>query len=163
MEFSSMEHFAGHLAHLAAAETLALHKGLEKCAMLVEKTAKAEIGTYQTAAGPFQDWAELADVTQEERERLGFTPNDPLERSGELGESITHETELLEAVIGSTSPVMEYMEFGTPTTPPRPVLGPAMFRNKEKIRKIIGGAAISGLVGGAAIHASLGYDMEVEK
>jgi len=163
MDFTSMEHFATHLAKVAVGEVIALHHGLEKCAVLVEKTAKAEIGTYQAAAGPFQDWAELADVTQEERERLGFTPNDPLERSGELGKSITHETELLEAVIGSTSPVMEYMEFGTSTTPPRPVLGPAMFRNKEKIKKIIGAAAISGFVGGSVIHASLGYDMETDE
>lgn len=160
MNFSSMGHFAEHLMTVAAHEVLAVHNGLEKCAQLVEKTAKAEMGTYQPAVGPFQDWEELADVTKEDRLQQGYTENDPLLRSGELKESITHETGGMEAVIGSERPEMAYMEFGTPTIPPRPVLGPAAFRNREKIKAIIGTAAISGFFSGKAIHPSLGYNME---
>jgi HK97 gp10 family phage protein len=161
MEFSSMAHFADHLLTAAVKEVLVLHEGLEKCAALIEKTAKAELGTYQPQTGPFQDWAELTDATKTDRVQQGYTENDPLLRSGELRDSISHETGGLEAVIGSTSPVMAIQEFGTSTIPPRPVLGPAAFRNKEKIQRILGAAALSGLFSGTAIHPSLGYDMEV--
>lgn len=161
MHFASMAHFAEHLLTASAAELLALHKGLEKCAVLIETTAKAELGTYQPAVGPFQDWAELTDSTKESRVHQGYTENDPLLRSGELKNSISHETGGLETVVGSTSPVMEYMEFGTKNMPPRPVLGPALFRNKDKIKGILGAAAISGMFNGKTIHPSLGYDMEL--
>jgi HK97 gp10 family phage protein len=162
MHFGSMGQFAEHLLTAATAEAIALHNGLEKCAKLIEKTAKAEIGHYQPAVGPFQDWAELADCTKDNRTRQGYTENDPLLRTGELRDSITHETAGLEAIIGSTSPVMAYQEFGTPSIPPRPVIGPAAFRNKAKIQKIIGLSAISGFTYGSRIHTSLGYDMEID-
>lgn len=158
--FESLGHLATHFAELAVTEVVALHEGLEKCAVLVEKTAKGEIGMYQPQAGPFQDWAELAESTKEDRVNRGFSENDPLLRTGGLRDSITHEVNSLEAVIGSTDPVMIYQEFGTPTSPPRAVLGPAAFRNKEKIKAIIGAAAMAGYFGGEKIHESLGYDME---
>ncbi len=161
MEFSSIAQFAEHLLLASAKEVLALHAGLEKCAQLIENTAKAEIGTYQQATGPFQDWAELADATKEDRMQQGYTENDPLLRSGELRDSIQHETGGLEAVIGSTSPIMAYQEFGTGTIPPRPVLGPASFKNKRKIQGILGASMVSGLFNGKPIHSSLGYNMEV--
>ena len=156
-----MGQFAEHLLLASAKEVLALHTGLEKCAQAIENTAKAELGTYQPETGPFQDWAELTDATKEDRMQQGYTENDPLLRSGELRDSIQHETGSLEAVIGSTSPVMAYQEFGTGTIPPRPVLGPAAFRNKGKIQGILGAAMISGMFNGKKIHTSLGYDMEV--
>lgn len=162
MHFASMAHFADHLLTAAVAEVVSLQKGMERCAVLVEKTAKAEFGTYQPQAGPFQDWAELADSTKEDRLQKGYTENDPLLRSGELRDSISHEATYNEAVIGSISPVMVYQEFGTTTIPPRPVLGPAVFRNKAKIQKIIGAAAVSGMFNGKPIHSLLGYDMEIE-
>lgn len=159
IHFESMAHFAEYLLKATAGEAIALHEGLEKCAKLVEKTAKEEIGEYQAAAGPFPAWAELADSTKEERVRLGFTEDDPLLRTGALRDSITHETNGLEAVIGSTSPVMAYMEFGTATIPARPAIGPAAYRNKERIQSIIGAAAISGYFAGVPIHPNLGYEM----
>ena len=75
-----------------------------------------------------------------------------------MRDSITHEVHGLEAVIGSTDPKMVYHEFGTAKMPPRPVMGPAAFRNKDFILKVIGKAAMSGLVGGERIHPSLGYE-----
>jgi HK97 gp10 family phage protein len=162
MHFETMGQFADHLLKASVGEVIALQKGLEKCAVLVEKTAKSELGTYQPEVGPFQNWEELADVTKDDRVRLGYTENDPLLRSGNLQESITHEVAGLEAIIGSTSPVMAYQEFGTDKIPPRPVIGPAAFRNKEKIKNIIGVAAITGIAAGSAIHPSLGYNMESE-
>lgn len=163
--FSSPIEFAEHLLKMVAKEELALYAGLDRAAKLIKKTAKSEIGHLQPSVGPFQDWAELADSTKDEKDRLGYKYNDeynPLERTGELRDSIVDERKGLEAVVGSKSDIMAYQEFGTGTIPPRPVIGPAAFRNKEKIKKIIGIAAITGLTGGSVIHPSLGYDMETE-
>lgn len=160
MEFNSM----GSLAlHLLAAEALVLKEmrdGLEACAVKIEATAKTEIGHYQPAAGPFAAWADLADSTEAEKARKGYPADAPLEASGAMRESITHKTETLETVIGSTDPKMVFHEFGTMKMPARAVMGPAVFRNKEYIRRVLGQAAVRGLVGGAPIHGSLGYDQE---
>lgn len=160
MDFNSLGELAFHLAKVATAEYIEMHEGLERCAKAIEKTAKAELGHYQDAVGPFQDWAELAESTKADRVRHGFTENDPGKRSGQMQSSITHEVDGLEAVIGSADQNLVYFEFGTSKQPPRPVLGPAVIHNKEKIIRIIGKAAVSGLVGGSKVHASLGYDEE---
>lgn len=161
-EFDSFAKFAEHLAVMSAAVVIAEHKALERCAILVEKTAKSEIGHYQPEVGPFQDWAPLADSTEAEKSRLGYPADAPLLREGALRDSIEHEVHGNEAVIGSKSDIAAYQEFGTATIPPRPFIGPAAFRNKEKIRHIIGEAAIEGLTCGEVIHHSLGYDMEIK-
>lgn len=159
-EFSSLGKFADHLLALQVTELVALNRGLEQCAQLVEATAKAEIGVYQDAIGNFPAWDELADSTKKDRVSKGFSENDPLLRSGELQDSISHKTELVETTIGSTDEVMVYQELGTPTIPPRPVLGPAVVRNEHKIRRILGEAAVSGLLGGQSMSKELGYDFE---
>lgn len=166
MEFSSLAELGFELAESAIAVPLALHAGVEQCANLVEKTAKAEIGHYQPATGQFPEWAELAESTKDDRVSRGFSENDPLLRTGGLRDSISHQSSALEAVIGSDSDNMVYQEFGTKAIPPRPVLGPAAFRNKEKIQAILGAATLSGIINlrGSieAIHPSLGYDIGVE-
>lgn len=149
---------------LALAELLIRHnatKALEHVAQKVEATAKAEIGVYQEAIGPFPAWPQLAQSTQDERERLGFSANDPLLRTGELRDSIGHSVSGLEAEIGSDSDIMVYQEMGTSRIPPRPVLGPAAEHNHDVILKELGGAVVAGLLGQAAIHSSLGYDRVV--
>ena len=148
-EFAHLGEFVAHLATMAAAETLALHRGLKKCAVAIEATAKAEIGHYQSDAGPFLGWVELADSTKEDRVRKGFSENDPLLRTGELRDSISHQVGGLEAVIGSTSDIMVYQELGTEKIPPRAVLGPAAVHNKKLIIKTLGHAAASGLMYGS--------------
>src|SRR5205814_4154762 len=107
--------------------------GLKKCVVAIEATAKAELGTYQGAVGPFDAWAPLAEATQQDRVAKGFTPDDPLLRSGELRDSISHQVEGLTAVAGSTSDVMVYQELGTPEIPPRAVMGPAGMSNRAVI------------------------------
>lgn len=161
-EFGSFGAFAAHLLELELAETIALHKGLEVVGQHVEATAKAEIGEYQAELGPFPAWQELADSTEAEKARLGYPSGAPLLRTGELRDSIGHEVGRMEAIIGSTSDVMVYQELGTPTIPPRPVLGPAALHNKETIEAILGAAAVSGLIGGERIHSALGYDFGVK-
>ncbi|PUA19579.1 hypothetical protein [Glaciimonas sp. PCH181] len=149
-EFAHIGEMIAHLATMAAAETLALHHGLKKCAVAIEKTAKSEIGTYQGEVGSFAAWDQLADSTQADRVAKGFTPNDPLKRTGELGETISHKLDAFDAVIGSTSDIMVYQELGTDRIPPRAVLGPAAIRNKELILRTLGQAAAEGLLYGSS-------------
>ncbi|WP_137010153.1 hypothetical protein [Aquitalea aquatilis] len=162
MEFKSLGDLALHLASLPAVQVHELQTGLERCAVKIEKTAKDEIGHYQGAVGPFQSWAELAESTEEEKARLGYPADAPLERTRAMANEIKHEVNGLEAVIGATDTpagrILVYHEFGTEKMPPRPVLGPAAFRNKEFILRTIGRATVLGLIGGERIHPALGYD-----
>ena len=128
----------------------------------IENTAKNKIGHYQSESGPFQEWPELADSTKADRLNKGYDPDEPLLREGTLRDSIQHEVGGLEAVIGSKSDIAAYQEFGTNRIPPRPFIGPAAFENKEKIERIIGEAAVAGIVGGRLIHPGLGYDFKLK-
>lgn len=153
--------FAEHLIALRFGEILALHKGLDAVGSHIEKVAKDEFGTYQPEVGPFPAWAELAESTQADRLNQGYDPDEPLLRTGGLRDSISHHTEALETTIGSPSEIMVYHEFGTSKMPPRPVLGPAAFRSKEKIYKLIGAAALFGLLGTERLPSEFGYDAEI--
>lgn len=161
-EFNDLASFAVHLATVHLAVHIAEQRGLEKVGVLLEKDAKAQIGQYQEAHGPFSAWEELADSTEAEKSRLGYATDAPLERTGELRDSIEHEVAPGELVMGSKSDKAEWQEFGTDKIPPRPFIGPAAFKNKEKIQRILGAALVEGLVGGEVIHHSLGYDIEVD-
>lgn len=134
-EFQSFGAFAEHLASLAAMAPAAERAGAEVAARIVEHEAKAEIGTYQTSAGPFQTWPELSDVTKRERVELGFTENDPLLRTGALRDSIGHSVEAFPggavAVVGSTSDVAVDQELGTSRIPERSFLGRAAFIKRD--------------------------------
>lgn len=158
-----MLEFSEKLIKLSLAEPIALNKGLKIVANKIKKTAQNKIGHYQDQVGPFQDWAPLAQSTENEKERLGFNREEPLLRTGELRDSIECEVKFLEAVIGSKSDIAAYQEFGTKYIPPRPFIGPAAYENKEKIKKILGAAVVSGLIEGAPIHRLLGYDMLIDE
>lgn len=161
--FSSLGDFAVHLAGQEVTFVAALHAGLVRAATKVEETAKGEFGEYQPAVGPHPGWPELADATKEDRVRQGFTENAPLLRSGEARDSIEKQVGLLEAVIGSKDERLLYFELGTAKMPARPVLGPAGWCNKDTILKLVGGAALAGLVGNDVIHSALGYDMDLSR
>ncbi len=160
--FGSLAEFAEHLIEVEIGMREALEQGLQRVAALVERTAKSEIGIYQPETGGFPEWPELADSTKDERARLGFSENDPLLRTGELRDSIERQVEGLEAQIGSADERMAFHEFGTSKMPARPVLGPAAFRNKEVIQKLVGAAVVSGLIGADQIHSALGYDFSTK-
>jgi hypothetical protein len=159
-EFRSLLALSAHLALRVPVVAIELHHGLDRALQRIAKTARGEFGHYQDAVGAFPEWPELTDETQEERARLGFTENDPLLRSGAQRDSIRHETAGLEGAVGSTDEKMVYSEFGTATEPARPVLGPALLHNADIMRKLVGAAVTSGLIGRDRIHAALGYDME---
>ena len=160
-EFGDINSFVSHLAVMEIGVRKGLESGLERVAKKVEKSAKAELGTYQPEVGPFQDWADLADSTKEQRVSQGYTEDDPGLRNGKMRDSIKHQVDGLEAQIGSNDDKLVYFEFGTDKQPPRPVLGPAVVHNNSVMKKILGGAVVGGLIGGDAIHSSLGYDHEI--
>ena len=140
--------FIAHLAHAQHDIEHATHAGLERAARIVEAEAKAEIGSYQQAAGPFAAWAELADTTKADRVAAGFGENDPLLRTGELRDSIGHVVRDNEAVVGSDSDIAVYQELGTSRIPPRSFLGGAAFRKAEDVANVLGASAVATLIGG---------------
>ena len=147
-EFHGIESFMLHLAEVDLAVKVMEHKALEKCAKLIEKDAKEQLGYYQGQVGPFAKWDDLKEATVKHHESLGVGDT-PLMLTGELYASIEHEVHENEAFIGSKSDVAVYQEMGTSTIPPRPFLGPAAFKNKEKIEKIVGSAVVSAMLYGA--------------
>ncbi len=162
-EFSSVLTFAEHLVAIEAGLAATFHSALKRAARVIEKDARAQIGEYQPEVGPFPEWAELADSTEYDKAQKGYPVDAPLLREGDLRNSIQHEVVGLEAVIGSQSDIAAYQEFGTPTIPPRPFIGPAAFKNKEKIQRILGDALVIGLTEGEVIHESLGYNMKISE
>lgn len=175
IEFGSLADLALHLTKATVGGLVATKSGLARAAEVLEKEAKSEFGHYQDAIGPFPEWPELADSTKDDRTAKGFTENDPLLRTGDLRDSIHHEVDEWEAVVGSTSPIMPFHEFGTSKMPPRPVLGTALYRRMDQIVGLIGRTAVAGLVGldpsgnghyaarevdeMTDVHSSLGYDV----
>ena len=146
--FDSLDNFANFLNTTIKRRLLAL-PALELAAQYVEAVAKAELGTYQeTNMGPLEAWEELAEVTKSDRARKGFTENDPLLRSGELKNSISHETDVSghEAVIGSPLQKLVYLELGTKWMAPRSVLQLAAWRSRKKIQKIVGEVTVLALL-----------------
>lgn len=156
--FDSMGKFALHLAERVIAGRAALEEGLELAAQVIEKEARDELGTYQSAIGPFPAWEELAESTKDSRVAAGYTENDPLLASGAMRDTFGHERERLEAVIGSTDEKMIFHEFGTSRMPPRPVFGPAVLRKEKEVAALIGAAGVAAIVGGKLVHPNLGYD-----
>jgi hypothetical protein len=154
-EFTSIGQMIAHLVAMDAAVVLNLHHGLEKCAAAIEGTAKAEFGVYQGEVGAFAAWAPLAEATQAERVNLGYTPDDPLLREGDLRDSISREVGGLEAVVGSDSDIMVYQELGTDRIQPRAVLGPAAIRNKALITRTLGHAVAEGILYGSGVTLAL--------
>jgi HK97 gp10 family phage protein len=147
-KFDSLGAFGEHLAQRAAATVTVLHEGLEAVARHVEKKAVEKIGEYQEEVGPFPAWTPLAPATIDDRIAKGFSPDEPLLRTGEMRDSIKHEVDGLEAIIGSQSPIAAYQEFGTEKIPPRPFIGPAAFESKKQIEAILGIAIVTAIAGG---------------
>ena len=140
IEFATLQELALRLVeHDLPAIDREVEKGLDKASLILQRAAIKMFGTYQAGIGPFDTWQELADSTKEERVKLGFTEN--------------------EAIVGSTSDIMPYHEFGTSRMPPRPVLGIALYRNWPIIQQLMGDGVTSAFIGEDRVHRSLGYDL----
>src|SRR5260370_13669326 len=146
-EFDDLMLFSEHLLRLQLGMHLIVGKAFDKALLILEKDMVQQIGEYQDAIGSYPAWAPLADSTEADKAAHGYPLNAPLERTGELRDSFTHEHEGDEGVVGSTDPVMEYQELGTSTIPPRPVVGPAWERRHEQVEEILGRALVVAVLG----------------
>jgi hypothetical protein len=91
-----------------------------------EATAKNTVNRIKRVFGDLDQLAPLAESTQAERESLGFTPNDPLLRTGQLRDSITSKIgevgNGIRVEVGTTDPKMLFLELGTVHMPSRPAI-----------------------------------------
>lgn len=146
-EFSSFGAFAKHLEQLAATAPAVKHHILDKSAEEIQKTAQGMIGEYQSAVGPYAAWEELADSTQAERARLGYSENDPGYRSGAMQRSVQRHVLGDEAAVGSNDQDLVWFDQGTTKQPPRAVLGAAAIHSKPRVMTIIGTTMFAWLAG----------------
>lgn len=141
--FSNFADFAVHLGMVMASNHVETRESLDGCAKYLSKKIHDRFGKYiREAQGPFKAWAELAPSTKADRVRQGYTPNDPLLRSGKLRDSVKTEVKsgVFEhvAVIGTNDERMVWLELGTKNIPPRSVFGAEGYINRKKIRDVIG-------------------------
>ncbi|MBT2299277.1 hypothetical protein J7E70_02260 [Variovorax paradoxus] len=136
MELDSFGALGAHFARLAAGGEAVTHHIAAEGAKVIQEDAKSRFGSYQDGGGGFPAWANLAPATVDDRIRRGFTPDDPLLRTGGLRDSIVTKAEGAVAVVASTDPVMLYQEQGTATIPPRPVLGPAGLNSEKTVGRV---------------------------
>lgn len=157
-EFQDLGLFALHLASLEISVKHQMRHGLERALLVIENDAKAQIGHYQPEVGDFPAWAPLADSTEADKQRLGAPLGAPLLRHGGLYASFGHQVLAPDdGVVGSTDPTLVFHEFGTSKMPPRPVMGPAVMRNRERIKEILGQAVVRGILGGETLAGGTDY------
>jgi hypothetical protein len=139
--------FAARLLAYEADLKLTEEACVEKACKMIEKEAKAAIGTYRF------DWEPLKPETIAHKAR-GDTP---LLETGELKESIEHTVgrEGAEVVgyVGTNDPIAKYHELGTRTIPPRSFLGEAAMRKEHKIHEMMGRVVVGTFVAGELYHA----------
>lgn len=146
-EFKNFGAFANHLARLAATSGEVKHHILDASSREIQQTAQGMIGEYQGAVGQYPAWEELADTTQAERARLGYSENDPGYRAGAMQRSVARHVEREEAAVGSNDQHMVWFDLGTSKQPPRPVFGPAAIHSKPRVMKVIGTTMFAWLAG----------------
>jgi hypothetical protein len=88
MKLDSLGALADLLERRSIAAVAATRTALKEGAELVKTAARDVIGEYQPAKGPAPAWAPLSPATQADRVAKGYSPDDPLLRSGELRDSI---------------------------------------------------------------------------
>lgn len=135
MEFRDFGEMASHATHVALACDEALHEGLKAVTKKLLKDTRDLFGSYQTGAGPFGTWQPLAQATKDDRVRQGFSPDDPLQRTGDLRDSFYAKVDRHEGGVGSDEVKALGMELGDPikSVPARPTVGLAFARNEAEL------------------------------
>lgn len=82
MQFATLANLGHHFRRTAHHLPAAIHVELDDLSRGLVAETRKHFGTY----GP--DWPQLKAATQADRVRLGFTPNDPLFRTGALQASV---------------------------------------------------------------------------
>ena len=126
--------FARVVTQIGVRMPMAEAAALEQACQIVEDEAKRVIGTYDYG------WTELADATKEDRKAKGYPENEPLLRSGDLRDSISHEVVKSEhaGYVGSPLKIALYQEMGTATIPARSFLGGAAMHKEHEIHALTG-------------------------
>lgn len=147
----TLDEFIGMLGNGVVGHAALTERTLREATAVIEGRAKAMLGHERP------EWPPLAEWTQDQRAALGFTPNDPLLRSGELQRAVESEVELNavggEAVTGvkdgEQGDIAVWMELGTPAAPhpapPRPFLSLAVIDEMAKLGEIFGEHLVGGL------------------
>lgn len=145
-EFKNLSQFANHLRKVTKEFQEKEIKALWMLGEHLENKAKAIIdeGILQQGGGEYASWAELADSTKAEKDRLGYAFTDdynPLLRTGSLRDSIKHiirsEGAIKQLSVGSDEDIMVWQELGTFRIPPRSVLGLTFFREHFVVKKYL--------------------------
>jgi phage gpG-like protein len=129
-ETFTLNGFANLLTEIIADLPMKQEQALEVASRIIQDEAKRVIGTYDYG------WPQLADSTQADRVRKGFTPNDPLLRTGDLRDSIERNWDEREAYIGTNLAYAKYQELGTSRIPPRSFLMGATLTKEKEIVEI---------------------------
>ena len=147
--FASFAEWGAFVGTVPGALTAELDDALHLIGNDVAADARNRMGVYQGNVGPFAYWDPLTERTMTERVELGFTPNDPLLRSGELRDSIDFSVSGPSVSVGSPLEKAADMENGVPNrnVPARPFIGPAMYNQSDANRKRIMDALRSAFTG----------------
>jgi hypothetical protein len=174
-DFKSIEDFIRHLASIVPAVEVAAQRGVHEGGSLIQAEAQREIGHYQSSAGPFPDWAPLADTTlngftdqhghhHPGKVELGFAPPDnPLLRTDGLHDhielSVSHNKAVVgvpDEIIGDGTPenpvrnigdVARWQEFGDSNLRARSFLGRAAYLKAKAAAHAIGHAVFLAIIG----------------
>lgn len=129
--FDSLGAFAAHLRHLIAGAEAVERRAVDKGSEELLTAVKEVIGVYQT--DPVV-WPALAESTVDERVRQGFTPDEPLKRSGQYADSFEREVkDHRHAVVGTHDERAAALEYGYKRIPARPAVGAAVAQKGEGI------------------------------
>lgn len=153
--FEGFESFVGFLER----QTLEVEPAIKLVAGAAAKTLQRRI---KAVFGDASKLKSLAPSTQAERVRLGYTPNDPLVRSGGLRDSIEEGSEGMLAGAGSADPVLVFQEFGTGTIPPRPTVEIGLHDSKDEVEEFMQMALDTILGGGVTAKIALAADYRGE-
>jgi hypothetical protein len=141
--------FAKMLGRAAEAAEVGLVEPTEVVMTAVAAEAKRVIGTYE------YDWPQLAEATQADRGRRGFTENDPLLRTGGMRASVATKAEPIaggaEGLVYSNQKEALWAELGTTGPgrgqPPRSFLFKSLWLATPLIAKTFGAFAEKLFVG----------------
>jgi hypothetical protein len=106
---------------------------LRETSIVVLEEINRSVGYYQPASGPFEAWAQLADITKSNREAAGFPPNEPELVTGTLRNSYRGNYDDRSVCVGSDDPIAAEQEFGTVKMPARSIVGGALVRRLPEI------------------------------
>ena len=150
--FNSFMDFALHLGMITESNSIKTRESLEVYTEFLKKKIKDRFGNYmREEAGQFEQWKELAASTKSDRVSKGYTPNDPLLRSGKIRDSVESEVKSYigkhVAVVASKDQIMVWQELGTSRIPPRSVFGAEAYLNKDKIAEFVALSTINRISG----------------